>query len=625
MAYVESPNEVYLYGVHYPILRPVQESLVSPFGSRIVTGDPTRSDQTVVSEWNQGDWRGGLGVFDMDEQTQQDRFWFGTALGIFKKQLTLPFQAIDTGRGSLTTDQVISKFLEYNSAVYAAFGAYIKKWNDTTKNWDDERTLADAPTDAIVYNERPYWFTGDSYDYFDGAEWNRVDVPGQYACIYDNKLVSIDNSGQIRWTIDGENWTNNVKLPLQGGSYNDMITYWNNAGEPTIFVGTKEGVWSVDFWAQSAYQTAVQYAPNAKAGRLLVAKDGNLFVSDGLMIMRFTGNTVTNIGFDLDDGLPVDLRGNVVSFANTPNWPIVVFDASTVSADTTDWIYHGQFTGSEVVNTSSGFSAIIAWSGTGWHVLYLSSRINQGSRTALFTTSYGENRLWFGVDGVAKYIRMPEGVYNPLFDPFARYASDGYMETSWFDAKFSEAPKIAISLKVRCKNLGSAGEPDPNKHINVYYATDDSTAWQSLGTVRENGPTVLYFNTGGKRGLQFEKIRFRYELATTDSTTTPVLIYASLRYRIVPKTTRAWNFQIDVSQPYKGRSPSELIRCLSCASDSRYPDAASDEKTLGEFCFRSGDTEVETWTDWVVISGLNAQQWTGADEKAIYNITVVAA
>lgn len=618
MGAVVAENEVLLYGVHYPITRPVRPQLAPNFGTRIVIGDTTRSDQTLVSEWIMSDWRGGMGVYEIDEKTQPDRYWTGTALALFKKQLTLPLRAVDTGKGDAAGTPVVYAGVEFEGNLYAAFDTLVQQYNNTTELWATSRTLAASPTSAIVWDGNMYWFTGDQYDYSaDGTTWSRVNIPGRYACIFDNRLVTIDNNGRIRYTLDGVSWFHNAQLPLPAGEYTSLVVFPNVAGEPALWVGTRSGVYVVDFWTEAVYDTVLKYAPSDFGGSMYPWRDGYLYVADGLPIHRFNGATTAPVGLDRDDGLPADLRGGIAGFTASPNWLVGILDATAVGVASPTIAYHGQPWGDTFVDRRLGYSAILAWTGIGWHILYQSGDLNRGTRWALFSTIHNEQRLWFGADGVARYIVIPEGVYDPLLDTGARYDSPAEHITGWFDAGFSEITKLAISLKLRGLSLGSIGSADPR--IEVYYGLDDDDTWTLLTTMTANVPDEISFAAGA--GTPFQKIRFRFLLYSSSTSITPALLFASLRFWKLPKVLRAWTFQVDCTKEYRGRSPEELIRGLWQAGQGYGPDDTA--QSLGEFTFRDGRDTAQSFR--VRVSGMSGQEWTGSEEKAVYDVTVVSA
>ena len=60
VAKVESPNEISLNGVYYPIMRPVQSVLASIYPSKVVIGDTSKDSQARTSVIAWSDWRGGI-------------------------------------------------------------------------------------------------------------------------------------------------------------------------------------------------------------------------------------------------------------------------------------------------------------------------------------------------------------------------------------------------------------------------------------------------------------------------------------------------------------------------------------------------------------------------------------
>ena len=77
-AKVESPNEISLNGVFYPLTRPVQSVLASQYPAKVVIGDTTKDSQTRTSVIAWSDWRGGIGVNRMEHGGDVNRAWWST-------------------------------------------------------------------------------------------------------------------------------------------------------------------------------------------------------------------------------------------------------------------------------------------------------------------------------------------------------------------------------------------------------------------------------------------------------------------------------------------------------------------------------------------------------------------
>jgi hypothetical protein len=268
----------------------------------------------------------------------------------------------------------------------------------------------------------------------------------------------------------------------------------------------------------------------------------------------------------------------------------------------------------------------LVWTGTGWHQLYQSGGLSLPTKAACFSTCYGDNRLWFGADDEIKYMLIPEGVYNPLDDGSAQFEPVGELQTAWFDGGFTELSKIAVSVMVRARNLSDyQGAAQAQPYIDVYYGFNDEAGETLLGRVTTDSATLAF--AGGK-GKEFRNIRFTFKLGVVNATgthpadyatTSPALLFANLRYLKIPTITWGWGFRVDATQPYHGRSTDEQIRQLKLLSDMYEVDAT--ERTLLTFAFRNGEGQEEL--HYVARTGVSAKEWTGNEERAVYDITIV--
>ena len=89
-ARVESPNEISLNGVYYPIARPVQSVLASLYPAKVVIGDTTKDSQARTSIVAWSDWRGGIGINRMESGGDVNRAWWSTLQLRYRNHLILP-------------------------------------------------------------------------------------------------------------------------------------------------------------------------------------------------------------------------------------------------------------------------------------------------------------------------------------------------------------------------------------------------------------------------------------------------------------------------------------------------------------------------------------------------------
>ena len=127
-AKVESPNEISLNGVYYPVARPVQSVLASIYPSKVVIGDTTKDSQARTSIIAWSDFRGGIGVNRMEEGRDVNRAWWSTLQLRYKNHLILPGLDNDTAANASSTSltgPTIGAIGDLSDNIYVA-------WNGST-------------------------------------------------------------------------------------------------------------------------------------------------------------------------------------------------------------------------------------------------------------------------------------------------------------------------------------------------------------------------------------------------------------------------------------------------------------------------------------------------------------
>jgi hypothetical protein len=616
-------NEVLLDGIPFPILGPIRPRLVSPFPARVVVGDPTRTDQSIASDWVLSDWRGGLGIEDIDERVHTDRFTWAVAETRDRNKLYLPPLAVDVGA---PTGYVNCELLaEFNGEIYGVWrnvsNNYVLHYLDANGTWYQVGTaLTYQPTGWVIYRNRLYIFYEAGYAFIDtGRNWtNRdgaVNAP-KFGVNFDDKLVTISADGRIYWSVNPDanppTWTlqGTVDIgPLQ--AINSMVVYRNVNDEPTLFVGTTRGLYGIDFWTGKAYPTELQFVhPDGGLG-MAPWNDGALYIPEGLGVYRLQKTTLSEVGLTRDDGPPKDvLAGRIAALAPTREYLYALLDNTTATITSPSNLVQ---TGGELFAaplaagiTINGGNIILAYNRSGWHPLYVSPSVSVRSRALLHSAVFGEQRIWFGSEGRVRYIRLPNAYPTPLKDPRSQYAPSGDLWTGWFDAGFSEIDKLALAVRVRCLQI------PPDTSIKIQYAIDDELGWREFsggGVIDSTGLQVISF---GDSGQLFKKIRFRFFLSrSSDPLQTPVLVFTALRYQLLPNQIWGWGFRVDCSKPHRGYQPEELVDYLYDLAESkrRFWFVYSDD-------FRNRSALVR-------ISALLGLEQTGLDGRGIFDVQVV--
>jgi hypothetical protein len=318
--------------------------------------------------------------------------------------------------------------------------------------WDEEGgtvtmlgiTTTDTPTDGIVYGSTLFIAEGNQYSYYTagGTALTTVSDPAKFFTIFDSKLLKIDNNGLIKSSLTGAggSWVGGtVQVPVPAGYVTGFCTWRLADDNPAPYVGTRQGLWAVDMTNGVAHLTDLQTSISTNSGRGMTPySDGNLYFPQGLLVHRYGNRVISTIGPNEDDGLPRDYRGRFTKFLPAHKWLIGLLDntLTTTVSEETSWhfnVFDG-FESSCINRQIMSLSAVLAFSGSGWHTLYTSQQENTTTETGCVTSAYDEIRLWFGAEKKLKYMRLPEDILNPLNDIDYEFAPTSEHITGWFDA-----------------------------------------------------------------------------------------------------------------------------------------------------------------------------------------------
>ena len=616
-------EQVYLGGQYLPLKGRIQIVKATQHAGKVTIGETSRADQVLADEWIQDDWRDGMLIRDMNESQHRARFWWSTANTKRRGKIMLPEKVYNLGQPNGVTAP-IGYLCEYSGKVYASFGGKIHRL-DADETWSAQLIdIGTDPFDHQVYKNKLYLSFGSYFYQFDGVAWTRVqdggfDIPAAYFCTFDvnpsHKLMKITLGGLISASIDGLTWNVEVGGELNDATVTGMLGFRSPADEPMLVVATTTGLYSGDVWTQTTYKTSLDLLHNPDAGKgTVIWNDGALYFTDGLALWKYPkSGQIVNTGLDRDDGVPTFIRGRIIKALNTPNYLVAVVDASKIIGMEEQSLFLGMEWNSSIINeaTRSGYSGIFAFNGMGWHTLHMAQESSVGIKSAMLSTAYNnERRLFFGHGNQLKYIVLPEGNYDPMEDPAAEFDEQATFLSSTFDANYSEIPKIALEMKVRCDMSLWASN-------STYIVADydvDGTGWQTLGvitkdTVDDRGIARFVFNA--PEGEPFYEIKFRFSLVRdgTIDRETPCILFYDLRFKKLPLTLWGWTFTTQSTELVHLRELWETIKELA------------ERRATMEFVFRSDNGEDERYV--VEIVNCSGVRYAGVEQTASFTLTVV--
>ncbi len=636
-AKVESPNEISLNGVYYPIARPVQSVLSSIYPAKVVIGDTTKDSQARTSVIAWSDWRGGIGVNRMETGGDVNRAWWSTCQLRYKNHLILPGLDNDAKANKTSTsltDPSIGAIGELASEIYVAWNgstsedAKIYKYNNASDVWGSAlATPSDQVTDTVTWRTLAgetflifahYDSSGSGYTRFDGSTWTEDTTDSQYVAAWDDRLWGISYTGQLWYSIVAGTEVNDAKLPLPPGSVTGLFVARDAGGEPILYASTKKGLFAHDSANSKFIQTELTIPNHPHAGKGTIRWRDSIYMPAGLGVYKYInqagGAVLAVTGPDRDDGVPTNQRGTIKFMTGSHNELFAGLDASTApnitSGDSIPYQWQSHH-GSMVIDDDTGYSTILGYDDMGWETKWTASSAGRSLQALTVSDAYDEYRMWWGFNGEIKFMKIPSDIINPSFVSDFEFAASGTHETPWFNAGQAEVDKLALKLRVEVQDASST------ETVAVEYATDYAESYTSLGTITSDGITSYTF--GSSAGTAFRAIKFKLSLARTTNTgtvnytkKTPDVVSTTLEWRKKLPSKWGHQVQVDINKEYKGKSPKDLRAALLSAIEST---------TLVEFTFR--DDSGGTRNYYVDVASATGMEYTGTDERGISTINLV--
>ena len=616
-------NEVFLNGKYYPINQPVKQVLASIYPAKVTIGDTTRDSQLRASVISWSDFRGGIGVENMEGATDVDRAWFSTCSLRYKKHLVLGGLPSDGESNSNASGETIDLIQEFNGDLYCIYSNR-KIFKFTSGNDGFESALqhsgADYQLPAIATDAMEVRMGGTLYFIIahDGgysyssnlSSWTDDTADAQYLAFWNDKLWGIDSTGQLWHAATLGSETNDAKLPLPNDQVTDLFVARNASGNPILYAMTKQGLYAHDSGNSLWVETQLALPFHKENGKGSIRWRDSVYIPAGLGIYKYINGTnsavVSIVGPDKDDGLPSDYRGTIRALLGTHNDLLALVDGS-LAPGTRDLHASGE---SNVIDASTGNSTILGYNETGWEVKWAASSAGEPI-TAGYVTDVGSAlattegyRIYWAYEKKLYWMQLHSDVTNPNQIVNYSYAPSGILETPWYNADQSEVDKLALKVKAETADCTSG------QTVKVEYAIDGSSTYTTMGTITTDGTTPYDFASG--IGVTFRSIKFKITLVTGDSTKSPDLLSLTLEWRKKLETKFGWSIDIDMTKGYKGSSPKDMRANILTAIQTN---------TLLEFTYRDDSTTNRNY----YVDVINAQglEHSSYDERG--NTTLVLA
>ncbi len=186
--------------------------------------------------------------------------------------------------------------------------------------------------------------------------------------------------------------------------------------------------------------------------------------------------------------------------------------------------------------------------------------------------------------------------------------------TPWFNAGQNEIDKTAIRVRIECAGMSSDETAKVEYALN-YAATYESSTFTvtANGVATKTFPTIA--NNNPEAGSDFQAIRFKLTLNRgSTATLTPNVKSLSLEWRRKIPARYGFEFTLDRSQSYGGRTPKEMKADIITAIET---------SAQVEFTFVDDDGSTQNY--YVDVTNMEDVEDTGHGEIGQTRLAVVEA
>ncbi len=600
----------------------IQENRTAMYPPIIAINEAGRDTQQYTSRVTMEDFTGGQGILIMDAGGNLGRYWFGTANTRRRRQVTLPEKKDD--RSNLTAGIRTPRYgVVFQDRVYVAFDEQVYRYDEGV-GWTLAHLFTGGafPTSAPVeWGGRLFWPLGANLTHFDGTNWTNIVIPAQVAVAIGPALYIASVAGQVKVA--------SVSPPL-AGSFTDVVALnalpisgfpYPDASSVTVphFV-TEQYIFAIDTDAQEANIAGPMLPPSPYPPRSAVLSADNLaYISLGLDVLSWDGDTAQNVGLRNDDGMPPEFDGAIRALANGNQTLFALVDAGNHGTVTpTSFKFAGPH--DTVAGQVSGNCVLYSREGTAWSVRATSDTPVTTANLLFLSNAQDTYRVWFSFGTSVYSIDLEQEFFNPLAAPEGRFESTGYLMSPVFNFGYHETPKLGLLVQMRSIGCGNG------QVIRPYIRYDEQDSWYHLynadGTfgINTNGrqsfrlhaspipvsTNPLQFNDEPGVGFEHDSAQLMWEFERgADESFSPGLIYASVYVLKQQRSLRSWTVNLDLSQPYKDKTAWSLQQALEELIDD-------NEHGLLHFTYSDKDTDFPaTYTYAVKITGYPSRSNTG--------------
>lgn len=640
-------GHVWLNGVRFKLKSPISPVVISnPPPLTRSPSDPDRAE-TVLNTFSFPDSRLGIGLYKILDPSQTNYSWFSTCYS-YRNSVTNPEQVVALSTPAISNPSLQGGF-DYGNFVYEI-------WNGVTYQRDPVtlslgaaiQNLGGAATSIITYN-----YSGALYAYIAAnntlwkvatdpsvaGNYTNLAVAAKYLLIWDNKILRVDaNNHTFASSDNGATWTACpggacADVPTRVGWVQGLMVFYDPNQNLAPYASTREGMFYLDFSTGLWHQTKLHLPPHPDSGKGFVEFRNDLYISAGIDVYRFVVNpiiTLSTAGLERDgiDGVPSNLRGDLMTMVETNNEMLAILDSSSAGAISPTVYNGGSYKG--IANpfdfpplpASSGYTTLLGWNTARWRVIWQSSSNAAPPSGALYVSQANNTyRAYWGADSKAYYVDLPRLLANPLFSPIQTFQTSCYDIKPWNNNQIFGRKKLAVIAVVNAKNI------KPGQSITVEYGLDlaDGT-WYPLrdfngninNVITANGITELAFDAN-LEGVAYDWLNFRVTLNSGTSSSSPVLDYLTYYFADIPRQKWGYTFVVELDDSAGGGNTAKQQKdtLISLLPD---PTVPRDPK-LVHMMYRSAAND-NSQDMRVIVYRITGNEMTGSDWRGEYTISV---
>ena len=575
---VQNAGEVILFGQRYRLAGGedgkagrVGVTLATTFPQKIDTAGPlSRPSNPIVETYLVDDLRGGEGLAYYRTPEDLNRYHYsssGSVDGRWKRAITMGPYVNTTGTQPTTATITGIGSLGSSSNIVVAYGAALYNWSGSA--WS---ALIDTLPAAIAgppaeFNGRLYWPEGSTgYSYQATTASVATDVaagaadPGAvYFVVWDSQIWAVDTVGKLWKSSSGNaaSWTGLATLPpMIGGTTltnpkTQLVVYDDASGDPTIWALTSWGPYIYDAvndkWFQSRFSHPPHYltvqAGEAAQAVGIVFRD-SLYVRYGdLKLAKLTmvnGTLVVdpNAGPFYPDGPRTGQEGYISAFAADNDLLFCAVTRKGSGTYKTLFVTDGNgwhpIWGATVGHTDDELHHLKIFHSSSGYRLYTHAEITGPSDSLVYIDLEKFKRHPVNGSGSEFFydnVKSLFSIYLPLFDAWNRS-----------QIKIIQQVRLKVSGTASGTYLTIVGVPDLTKSVTFSRIIDtDAEVTISFG-----------------EGQPFRTWQFQIYFDTTSNTSAPKLEYVALDYVRKEEVQRGFQFTLDLSTPYAGRTPTQM-------------------------------------------------------------------